>query len=146
MGDVHQPLHTVARCSKTIPRETRGNLFIVRPTAGTPLDGPRKPNLHAFWDNAALDTFSLPAIQALAQELSRKRPSRQRIAAPPVRWLDESTQLARDLVYQAGQDNTPEPPVLSHAYKARAHAAARERVRLAGFRLAARLNQLYDRP
>jgi hypothetical protein len=147
VGDVHQPLHTVARCSKNNPQgDQGGNLFIVRPTAGTPLDGPRKPNLHAFWDNAALDTFSLPAIQALAQELSRKRPSRQQIAAPPVRWLDESTQLARDLVYQAGQDDTPEPPVLSDAYKSRAHTAARERVRLAGFRLAALLNQLYDRP
>lgn len=147
VGDVHQPLHTVARCSKNNPQgDQGGNLFIVRPTVETPLDGPYKPNLHAFWDSAALGTFALSDIQALARGLSRKRPSRQQMTAPPVRWLDESTQLARDVVYQAGNDDTPEPPVLSEAYKARAQAVARERVRMAGFRLAAMLNRLYDRP
>ncbi|MDW8216140.1 MAG: S1/P1 nuclease [Acidobacteriota bacterium] len=146
VGDVHQPLHTVARCSKNNPGgDQGGNLFIVRPTADTPLDGPYKPNLHAFWDNAALETFSLPAVQSLARALSRVRPSRRRTAAPPARWIDESAQLARDVVYQAGRDDTPEPPVLSPAYKAQAQAVARARVRLAGFRLAALLNRLYDR-
>ncbi|MFQ3580463.1 S1/P1 nuclease [Chloracidobacterium validum] len=147
VGDVHQPLHTVARCSKNNPQgDQGGNLFIVRPTADTPLDGPRKPNLHAFWDNAALDELSLPAVQALARELARSRPARRHSLAPPTTWIDESAQLAKDVVYQAGDDDTPEPPVLSESYKMKAKAVARERVRLAGFRLAAMLNRLYDRP
>lgn len=146
VGDVHQPLHTVARCSKNNPRgDQGGNLFIVRPTADAPLDGPYKPNLHAFWDDAALETFSLPAVQALARELSRVRPSRRAMTASPTDWIDESAQLARDVAYQAGLDDGPEPPALSDAYKARARAVARARVRLAGFRLAALLNRLYDR-
>ncbi|OYT73786.1 MAG: hypothetical protein CFK52_00010 [Chloracidobacterium sp. CP2_5A] len=146
-GDVHQPLHTVARCSKNNPNgDQGGNLFIVRPTADTPVDGPRKPNLHAFWDNAALETFSLPAVQALARELSRSRPSRRQATAPPTQWIDESAKLARDVVYQAGNDDTPEPPTLSEAYKAKARSVARSQARLAGFRLAALLNRIYDRP
>ncbi len=143
VGDVHQPLHTVARCSKNNPRgDQGGSLFIVRPTPAAPLDGPYKPNLHAFWDNAALETASLSEVQALARELSRSRPARRQALAPPTQWLDESAKLAREVAYQAGLDDTPEPPTLSESYKARARAVARERVRLAGFRLAALLNRL----
>jgi hypothetical protein len=56
----------------------------------------------------------------------------------PRRWIEEGAALAQSVVY-----TTPENQPISDDYKQKAQTAAFRQIALAGFRLAALLNDIY---
>jgi hypothetical protein len=132
VGDVHQPLHCVSRFSgrhlDEITKKDRsdlgGNLFV--------LDDPAK-NLHKLWDDAlpaAEVRTGLPASADMVVHLDTNS------------WVQESAELARSVVYSLGPDSPDSPaPTVPADYRQAMQKIARERIGLAGYRLAAILNQ-----
>jgi hypothetical protein len=142
VGDLHQPLHAANN-------DDRGGNLVPVVLEGVRTRG--RENLHRVWDN---DLVSL-ALHARG----RQQPPRNidALAAQahslvadagqgsPDSWASESNNLARNVAYQyAGFacDAVPgNPVVLDAGYQEEAEAIVRERLLLAGARLAALLNQ-----
>lgn len=135
-GDLHNPLHAVARFSKDLPAGDRGGnlIFVAR---GQPL--------HLFWDdllgsNAGLN-YVVPAAQKLVGEYKTKT-----ILGPvdrsPARWAQESFDLARSDVYTFGtaSGSREKSIALSAGYLENARRIARQRAVQAGLRIASILN------
>jgi hypothetical protein len=137
VGDVHQPLHSVARFTGHHRNETTGqdrgdlggNLFQI--------DDPAK-NLHALWDNALGATDSRTAFVNTSASLAATADSVVRLDTDS--WVEESVELAKNFVYTIGDDAAISPPKISPEYRSAMKKAARERIALAGYRLAAILN------
>ncbi len=138
VGDVHQPLHCVARFTGHHRNENTGrdrgdqggNLFLI--------DDPAK-NMHALWDNALGATDSRTEFVNTAAGLSATADSVVRLDANS--WVEESVELAKKLVYTIGDDAAgSSPPKISPEYRLALQSAARERIAKAGYRLAALLN------
>ena len=147
VGDIHQPLHSVALVSDVYPEGDRGgNLFIVRPTAES-----EAINLHALWDgllgrsadirNARNETTRL----LYASNTESWVPDADRTSIDD--WAVESRQLAIDYVYLNGNlmgelpDNRDNAPVLPALYTKNAKEVAEKRVVVAGFRLARAISE-----
>ena len=140
VGDLHQPLHNVARFCPATPEGDRGGNEI-RFGEG---------RLHGYWDDA-LCTDSTPAnVERLAAELMAEHP-RADLAAPLAEpditeWSREGVSLALKYVYN-NLDPTvasfPEPPV---GYAADAHGLSRRQCTLAGYRLADALRSVVAPP
>lgn len=126
-GDAHQPLHAVSRFTAADADGDRGgNEFALEGSAR---------NLHAFWDRALGETQERKRLGELASELAKASPGAAVTARTDYAgWLRESFDLARTFVYRA------EAPRVSEGYEKRAQEVARQRVVLAGFRIAAVLN------
>lgn len=149
VGDVHQPLHTVARVTAAHPDGDAGGNFFKIQVPGQP----RVANLHTFWDAAGgafgfnspkrpLDQAGKDRILALAQEVMKENPAEsvpEWQDTDPHTWVMESNRLAREVVYKNITDGG-EP---SKAYTDAAQKLSRKRLALAGYRLAAVLNDLY---
>ncbi len=148
-GDVHQPLHAATRySSKNLDGDAGGNLFLVTMPEPT-----RIKNLHAYWDAAGglfdfqtiarpLDANGKAEIQRLAKSIMAAHPVTtfpQFKDVNPKTWVEESNQLARQVVF-AGISDGGEP---STAYGNRAKEVSRKRIALAGYRLAEVLNTIY---
>ncbi len=141
-GDVHNPLHTVSRYSKSLPKGDRGgnDVWVRRSTQGSPA-----LNLHAFWDGLGGNDPSPAYIDTLAVELVAEYEARHPSTIPeihPETWVVEGFYNARVTAYQFGLENgTRENPIaLTSAYEESARALSRERLAAAGLRLAAVLN------
>ncbi len=126
VADLHQPMHAGNG------RDRGGNdvevTFFERPT-----------NLHAVWDSALLDHEQL-SYSELAEQLARHTTTAEVLAwldPEPRTWIAESTAL-RDRIY-------PSDPNLRWDYVFRHLPAAKLRLRQSGVRLAAWLNQVFDR-
>jgi hypothetical protein len=142
VGDIHQPLHAATNAD-------RGGNLVPVVLAGVRTRG--RENLHRVWDNdlvwLALQTRSRQQpprnIDALAEEGHRLAGDAGQ--GSPDGWASESNNLARNVAYHyAGFscDAVPaNPVVLDAAYQEEAEAIVRERLLLAGARLAALLNQ-----
>jgi hypothetical protein len=134
VGDVHNPLHTVARFTQTLPKGDRGgNDVHVR--------GAR--NLHAYWDALLGDTPTAAYITKVAQSLkteAREKP----VNLNERQWVDQGVEIAKASVYTFGNENgtKQDPLVLPDSYRAAARKVARARAALAGYRLAALLNEV----
>jgi hypothetical protein len=159
VGDLHQPLHAATKYFYSrgrLEQDRGGNREGVD---NGPLDEPRF-NLHAFWDSAwrasmdgqgrvVLDESFRPGpvhhperVVALAAEMEREVPPAGLNLSPQIdAWAWESNQIARNFVYP---DLTPTESLkycrLSSSYVAKANRIARERLVLAGYRLAVLLN------
>ena len=147
VGDMHQPLHAANN-------DDRGGNLVQVTLAGVRTRG--RENLHRAWDNDlvrlalhARNRQQPPAnIDALAAE------ARQLAAevgqGSPDSWARESNNLARNVAYRyVGFACNSVPPgivVLDAAYQQQAEVVVRERLLLAGARLAALLNQTLARP
>ncbi len=138
-SDVHQPLHSTSRFSGAhvdpstgIDQGDRGgNLFL--------LDDEQK-NLHRLWDGALGPNLSRDALVSLASRFSE--PGDLADKTDPKTWLDESFQMAKDVVYTLGPDSKGDAPVkVTDAYKARTRELAIQRLGLAAYRSAAILNE-----
>ena len=136
-GDLHNPVHAVARFSRELPAGDRGgNLVFV---------GKGQP-LHAFWDDLLGSNSSLayvvPSGRNLVSEYRAKGPSEPRNGSPAV-WAEESYNLARSGVYTFGKASGSKAKsiVLSSRYKDKAKQVARRRAVEAGLRIASILNQ-----
>ncbi len=141
VGDIHQPLHTVALVSAKYPKGDRGgNDYIVNYKN-------KSSNLHKVWDegvgafaqsNTSIDDTSAQAIAIVAHY----PPSyfADRLKQKEVQqWLKEGLKIADADVY-----STPENQPLSTAYVKQGSAIAEQQVAIAGYRLAEMLNQLFS--
>lgn len=143
VGDLHQPLHTVAFFSDRFPEGDRGgNLFFVRPTAAD-----TTVTFHYFWDGLGTTSERKRDLRRTVRQL-RRRP------APPTSVVPdalaalvyaESYALARwayrEGTLAAGVDRA-HGAVLPKGYPEEAEKRAETRLALAGRRLADLLRQL----
>jgi len=159
MGDMHQPLHAVGRCSATHPKgDQGGNKFH--------LDDPQYGNLHKIWD--AMGGQYETTIEAWCpygkwdvchkNEASRvtavQTEARRLIAGTPAStltnfhpsdtqgfegWAKESFHVATSGVVYG---NITENGAITDFYTTRCQSVSRERVLLAGYRLGIVLNAI----
>lgn len=148
VGDVHQPLHTVSRVTKAMPSgDQGGNLY---PINYTTEDGYAINELHALWD-AAVDLYSEKGFPSFPTDASQIRQLADIIQEDysesyfgskvkdldPASWAKEGLRIAKKDVYQVPEGGAP-----SDAYLKKNSKIAEKRIALAGYRLAAILNQL----
>jgi hypothetical protein len=143
VGDVHQPLHASTRVSSTATEgDGGGNKEKVYPVPPTP--GSEK--LHQFWDRA-LDqedlSDNLAAALAKALVVGPTLPKADSTSAQKLKtkdWTEESFADARSKVYVSPIGEGDGPFQLTDAYCKAAQQEARQRIALAGARLANVLN------
>ncbi|MEW4570461.1 S1/P1 nuclease [Tautonia sp. JC769] len=136
VGDLHQPLHTVARFCPATPNGDRGGNDI-RFDRG---------NLHGYWDRALGSDASAESVEALAAALRLEHP-RESFAARLAesdqgQWSEEGVELALRSVYRNLDPTLAEFPDIPIGYEADARAVARRQAALAGYRLADLLSGL----
>ena len=141
VGDIHQPLHAASN-------DDRGGNLVHVALAGVHTRG--RANLHRVWDTdlvqLALQTRNRQQpprdIDALADE-ARRLVTEAGQGAPP-QWAFESNNLARNVAYHypgfACNTVPEEIVVLDAPYQQEAESIVRERLLLAGGRLANLLN------
>lgn len=132
-GDVHQPLHCISRFLKSAGKgDAGGNGVFIAP----------RGNLHALWDDAAGNDSSDAYVVKYAAEAIAEHPAPKKIQKNPDKWIAEGARIAENSVYTFGLENgTREHPVqLPDSYVENAHRIARIQVAVAGYRLAAVLN------
>ncbi|USQ13072.1 S1/P1 nuclease [Legionella lytica] len=133
-GDLHQPLHAIARSNKELPQgDEGGNLFWVK----DPNHQESLITLHALWDSnfGLFKDLSEEKLQRIAEEITSAYPrdyfSNQELNAPPKIWAQESYSLAKNWVY-----STTEKEVPSLEYQKQSQELIKQRIALAGYRLA----------
>jgi hypothetical protein len=134
VGDVHQPLHATSRFTRDAPEGDRGgNAIKLCDTPNCSVE------LHAFWDDALGKSENVSAAIRAANALPKPD---QTLASETdeAAWIQESFQIAQQDVYVAPIGPGNGPFSLTDAYKQHAKEVARERVALAGARLANLLN------
>jgi hypothetical protein len=151
VGDLHQPLHAVARETDERPQGDRGgNDFAITPPAGMP--GAPK-NLHFLWDAGAglfprierpLSERGKTRLMAIVDEIVKAHPRdsfKDQVAIlDPWQWSLECLELAKTVVYNLEEGSEPSAEYLAEARKTSARQAA-----LAGYRLADLLNRTLAR-
>ena len=133
-GDVHQPLHCVSRFLKSQPKGDAGGNFVYV--------GPNR-NLHSLWDGAAGQDTSAAYITKYIAEAQAAHPRPRRLEKKPEKWIHEGFELAVSEVYTFGlETGTRDHPItLPPGYEANAARVAQQRIAIAGYRLAAVLNE-----
>ncbi len=140
VGDVHQPMHAIARYTRQIPDgDTGGNAEMVIPATGEVIA------LHAYWDRifggyaspfgAVFDASDKDGIANL-----RVNKASAQVSDPEI-WLKESSELARQYGYAPPVSLGTNPVLLSREYETNARNIARSQAALAAVRLANLLNQ-----
>jgi hypothetical protein len=134
VGDVHQPLHTAARFTRTQPHGDDGGNKVAL------CKKPCKDELHGFWDNL-LGTGRKPeAALEEARLLPHATPGLAAIADESV-WVKDGLQLAQKVVYTLPVGPGAGPYTLDEDYTKAAKKLASQQVALAGARLAHLLNE-----
>ncbi len=134
VGDIHQPLHAVARIAAGENDDDKGGLDVsILPNE----------NLHSTWDSALHQDEHPNEMLADAAVYATRLPKPEDGAVNQLdvqKWIDESVALAKSNVYVApvGTDNGPFS--LDRDYYKQAHKIAKSQVSLAGHRLAKILN------
>lgn len=143
VGDIHQPLHATARFTSTQTEGDDGG-------NGVKLCSPPcRDNLHSFWDDLPgsvreLDAAIAPAI-AYGQSLSAA-PAASANNLKTAAWITESFNAAKSKVYRDPIGAGAGPFTITPAYRAAASKLAKQRVALAGARLAKILNKALKTP
>jgi S1/P1 Nuclease len=133
VGDVHQPLHCTTRVSHDEPNGDAGGNFV------TLCSAPCKNELHAFWDNLmGTQTAPSAAIRA-GSSLAVPDPTLASNTDVAV-WVHESFSEAQVQVYVEPIGPGMGPFAITATYRATARDLARQRIALAGARLASVLN------
>lgn len=147
-GDIHQPLHCSGRVTELEPTgDQGGNLFLI-----TPADAPKRDNLHWYWDSIISrssprinDEGDSTYITRLTDEIVKKHPATEFAnASKPGKydqWQQEGFEVAAKEVYPISL-NRNEMPVES--YRQRAVKTAEQRLALAGYRMAALFNRIFE--
>ena len=150
VGDVHQPLHAVARDSDEHPEGDRGgNDFKILPT-DRHKELQRPPNnLHALWDMGGnlfrptvrpLTSDGLATIVRIANSIRNRHPEATLDGVTnldPMAWTQESADIAKRVVYNLKENEVPTPEYIRQCEDVSA-----KRVAYAGYRLAALLTKL----
>jgi hypothetical protein len=131
VGDIHQPLHASTRVSSTDPDGDQGGNLVKLDCS--------KCELHAFWDDLLGTQSNLKTVSNAARKLPKPDAS---LAAKTDEkdWIAESFQAAQDTVYSTPIAAGDGPFTLTPAYKKAAGKLAKQRVALAGTRLANLIN------
>ena len=131
VGDIHQPLHASTRVSSTDPDGDAGGNLVKLDCA--------KCQLHAFWDDLLGKQNNLKTATQAARKLPK--PNAELAAKSDEKdWIAESFQEAQQTVYSAPIAAGDGPFTLTTQYKKNAGKLAKQRVALAGTRLANLLN------
>jgi S1/P1 Nuclease len=134
VGDVHQPLHTTSRFTHSQPHGDEGGNLVAL------CEKPCRDELHAYWDN--LPGIEKRAIVAIRRAAHLPTPDPRVAAIDDVgRWVRESFLIAQNSVYIPPIGDGPGPWFIDRPYQSIAHRVARERLALAGARLAHVLNE-----
>ena len=134
VGDVHQPLHTVSRFTHSQPNgDAGGNLVAL-------CEKPCRKELHAYWDD--LPGTGKKAIVAVRRAAHLPTPNERVGAIDDERqWIHESFLIAQNSVYIPPIGDGSGPFFVDRPYQSIAHRVARDRLALAGARLAHVLNE-----
>jgi hypothetical protein len=155
IGDVHQPLHAISLFSQTYPNGDKGgNLIMVSRSGGELI------NLHTLWDGLLGPEGTPRAVELISRNiLANPNHQRPALATQMVEhntyksWAIESFEDAREFVYLEGKLRGVKPsaatqpsaaPTLPISYEDVARQVARQRIALAGHRLADQLNALFE--
>jgi hypothetical protein len=152
VGDVHQPLHCVSRFDKTDPLgDHGGNNVKITGAAQPPVcDDPRycpfgAPNeLHAFFDDIEGSGYAAAPAEAAADKLPKPDAKGAAVRDEAV-WIQEGFELAQTKVYVPPIGVGDGPFAVTPAYQAAASALGKQRMALAGARLANLLNDALGR-
>jgi hypothetical protein len=134
IGDVHQPLHCVTRVSHERPHgDDGGNAVKLDSQNGS-------HDLHSFWDYLLGRDDKPEVVIAIAKQLP---PAEKKLAAKTdcTVWIEESYRLARKRIYVPPIKKGTGPFQVTEKYKEQALRLAKQRVSLAGARLANVLNE-----
>ncbi len=165
VGDVHQPLHTTARYN---PDPKPGDQY--KDDAGGNgvsltnfVDTPWPPNLHTYWDEAYRRYYDAGVVKAMPglneanapdspelkewmTRLARYAPQDPDLTFDVIKWVKESHATACSQVYGTlGAPYGAKNVSLSELYVKAGTETASRRLQLAGYRLAALLNDLYGK-
>lgn len=154
VGDVHQPLHCASRYSQPFPNgDSGGNMFKILGPPGILYEGETQGNLHSFWDKTAglfeyvrlerpLKEDGLKRLGEFSQRVTGAWPADahtaewQNLAVED--WIQEGNTLARVFAYQEIKPLSMPTP----EYIQKTQEICTQRLALAGYRLAALLNEL----
>jgi S1/P1 Nuclease len=136
VGDVHQPLHTTSRFTHSQPNGDEGGNRVAL------CEKPCRKELHAYWDE--LPGTGKKAIVAIRRAAHLPTPL-ERVAAidDERQWIHESFLIAQNSVYIPPIGDGPGPFFIDRPYQSIAHRVARDRLALAGARLAHVLNETF---
>lgn len=147
VGDIHQPLHAA-------DNDDHGGNDVAVALAG--VRARRRLELHGVWDSQlvrlALHTRNTrrPPRDIGALTVEAQRLVRIRGQGTPDTWARESNRLAREVAYHYPEFQCHQIPagvvVLDAAYQRAAERVVRERLLLAGARLAGLLNRIFAAP
>ncbi len=160
VGDIHQPLHTTGRYDPETHQhdDAGGNLVTVANLADTPW-----PNLHTFWDEAyrryyengevkamprldEADAPGSPELEAWLKRLDLNVPENINTRFNAKKWALEGHRIACEQVYGTlGEPYGAKDIKLTEEYVMQGTRTARQRLVVAGYRLAALLNKLYGK-
>jgi len=133
VGDIHQPLHAATRVSSSDSQGDHGGNLV------TLCSAPCRRELHAFWD----DLLGTSSKASSAATVGRNLPAADATLAAKTDaadWAAESFDASKQTVYVSPIASGDGPFTLTPAYKTAAKKLARQRVALAGVRLANLLN------
>jgi len=148
VGDVHQPLHCVARFDRaTASGDRGGNLVKIAGNAQPPVcDDPRycpfgpPEDLHAFYDAIVGAGYYTGEVETAANALPAAKSEKAAISDVDA-WVQEGFELAQTAVYVSPINAGAGPFTIDAAYQSAALKLGRERMSLAGARLAALVNE-----
>ncbi len=157
VGDIHQPLHATSLFSKEFPHgDQGGNLVFIKNAENPSLPLHTYMALHTYWDNVEGESMDYDSIRKSADRIEAAHPASQlkdRVSDLSVAdWARESFELAKTVAYMNAAlphvtktealANPRSVPELPAGYQKQALATADERMALAGYRLAAVLEQV----
>jgi hypothetical protein len=137
VGDVHQPLHCTTRYSTTLPGGDAGGNKVKLKCPGC------AAHLHTYWDDVLGSGATPQAEMNSVVRAGKKLPAADATLAAktdPKDWVAESVQEAQDTVYQTPVLAGLGPFSLTTAYKNASKNLAKQRIALAGARLANLIN------
>ncbi len=151
VGDIHQPLHSVALYNKTYPKgDAGGNLLHIKTLNGT------VQNFHSFWDSGAFrlqnDSYTFVRPMNVQNVTELKRLASSFISTygkdvedlakniDPSEWAKESFLIAQNITYPFMMKNS----VATEEYTSLVHETSKKRITLAGYRLANFVMSVYN--
>jgi hypothetical protein len=141
VGDLHQPLHAIARYTAALKNGDRGgNAETVIPATGESI------SLHFYWDRMFGGYSSVSGAISDVNEsggLAEVVPEAEAAKKiDPAVWAKESFELAKTYGYADPVSKGQEAAALTRAYETTARAVARNQAALAAARLANLLNEV----
>jgi len=108
----------------------------------------RDLNLHSVWDSALVDEEQL-SFTEMAAKLQRHTSNADVVTwwdINPRDWISESAQLRETVYPEPNRKDAKAPPELSYGYVYKYTPLMEQRLKQAGVRLAAYLNDIYSSP